>query len=209
MSLRMPIRSPISRFPFHIRETVGFPSALRACLKEFAFPLLLHCQQDYPKSNIASSVQRTGLLGLCSIIAFQQISTYFTTTVLVWFHLKRNLKFYLIDFLHTWEYGCSCVSSNSFALWTFCHTLCTWMVSLLCGSSHVSSKYLHARSSCHTWCTWMTSLLCEYYHVSSSDVKVRSSCHTLSTLMASLLCESSHVPSSDLPVRSSCHTLST
>ena len=44
-----------------------------------------------------------------------------------------------------------------------CHKLCTWMVSLLHGSSNGTSSLLIMRSSCHTTCTWIASLQCHSF----------------------------------------------
>ena len=60
---------------------------------------------------------------------------------------------------------------------------CTWMASLLYGSSHVSFSGLISRSSCNSWSIWKVSLLC-----ASRTLILKITCHTLCTWMASLMC---------------------
>ena len=48
------------------------------------------------------------------------------------------------------------------------------------GISPVSPSNLMVRSSCHSLCTWMASLLCESSYVPSSGQLLRNSCHALS-----------------------------
>ena len=52
-----------------------------------------------------------------------------------------------------------------------CHKLCTWMVSLLHGSSDGTSSLLILKISCHTLCNWMASLECDSLHDSSPGVE--------------------------------------
>ena len=105
-----------------------------------------------------------------------------------------------------------------------CHKLCTWMVSLLHGSSNGTSSLLILKISCHTLCNWMASLQCDSLHQSSPDVEkllshllhfngcflqgssdsisslliMKISCHTLSNWMISLQCDSLHESSPDV-----------
>ena len=68
----------------------------------------------------------------------------------------------------------------------------TLMASLLSGSSRgFSCYYLIFRSSCHNLCTWMASLLCGSSHVSSSCLLVRISSYAWIIGIAFLLCGSS------------------
>ena len=60
----------------------------------------------------------------------------------------------------SWVDGCS----SNLMLSSSCYNLCTWMASLLSGSSHVLSSNLIMGSSCHTLCTWMASLPCGSSH---------------------------------------------
>ena len=64
------------------------------------------------------------------------------------------------------------------------------------GFSPVSLSNLMVRSSCHTLGTWMESLLSGFPYVPSSGQLLRSCWHTLGIKKASLLCGSSHVSSS-------------
>ena len=99
------------------------------------------------------------------------------------------------------------------------HKLCTWIVSLLHGSSDGTSSLLIMRSSCHTSCTWIVSLHCHSFHESWCGktpetsmvfpfmdplmvlfciLILRSSCHTSCNWMAPLLCDSLHESSPDV-----------
>ena len=68
-----------------------------------------------------------------------------------------------------WIFG---VAIFNLTMWkSSCHKLCTWMVSLLHGSSNGTSSFLILKIPCHTLCNWMASLDCNSLHESSPDVE--------------------------------------
>ena len=80
------------------------------------------------------------------------------------------------------------LSSSNLILRSSCPTLCTWMASPPCESSHVPSSGLLLRSYCHTLSIFKGFKPVLVLSCSFKGLDLENTCHTLCTWMASHLC---------------------
>ena len=113
------------------------------------------------------------------VLMFLQVASYWEALVTLWSSKYHPLWVKLLSQLWTFERLLSCFGPLIIlkevlfreALVTFWASV--WVLSWC-------FKELDVKNTCHTLCTWMASLLCGSFCVSLNQCNLRNSCHTVS-----------------------------